>query len=316
MGSKDRAQFFTLLDAALASRMVLFLFFETSERAEKKKKEKAHDKKQSGRKKNSKKKSQVPAYSAASFAKKFARLALNAPPAGALLCLTFVNNVLRRHPATSTLLHRRGGKVEAEAEAGKGNGGGGGGGGSDGEEQEKKEAAASPPPPPPHRSSALDPFDPSEPDTALTRAIESSLWEVAHLSRRHSAPAVAAAARAILSDPGLVPSAAANPKAAAKLASAEADPRPAAAATYGSMVAEALAKRVKRAPLVAVTGSGGGGGGARNGGSGGGGRGDDASSEGLMLFGGGAWSKGWKRSNVGGDGVADADAAAALAGEA
>ena len=284
-----------------------------------KKTEKNSKHKTKKKKKNSKKK-QVPAYTAASFAKKFARLALGAPPAGALLCLTFVNNVVRRHPATSALLHRRARaraeeeeRVEEEEETdddGRSDGGGG-----------KRAAAAAAAP----RPSSIDPFDPAEPDPALTRAIESSLWEVAHLAeRRHSAPRVAAAARAVLNDPGLVPSLAANPKAAARLASAEADPRPAAAATYGSMVAEALAKRVKRAPLV-VNGSGGsgrGGGSGRDGSGGGvrGGGGGDESGEGLMLFGGGAWQKGWKsRQSSSGpesDATAAAAAAAALADEA
>lgn len=214
-----------------------------------------------------------------------------------------MNNVVRRHPATSALLHRRAKATEEEKEeetaAGDERRGDGGGGGGDAERAAGGAAAAASRP---SSSSSLDPFDPAEPDPSLTRAIESSLWEVAHLAaRRHSAPAVAAAARAILNDPGLVPSLAANPKAAAKLASAEADPRPAAAATYGSMAADALAKRVKRAPLV-VNGSGIG--------RGGGGR--DESGEGLMLFGGGAWQKGWKSSRSSG---ADADAAAAALAE-
>lgn len=227
---------------------------------------------------------------------------------------------MRRHPATSALLHRRareekvGGGEETPSDGRRSDGGGGG---SDGERASAAAAAAASRPSS-SPSSSLDPFDPAEQDPSLTRAIESSLWEVAHLAaRRHSAPAVAAAARAILNDPGLVPSLAANPKAAAKLAAAEADPRPAAAATYGSMVADALAKRVKRAPLV-VNGSGGSGRGGV-GGSGRGGGGRDESGEGLMLFGGGAWQKGWKKSkqkSSSGGADVDADAAAALAGEA
>ncbi|KAK9849111.1 hypothetical protein WJX84_005254 [Apatococcus fuscideae] len=41
----------------------------------------------------------VPAYTAAAFAKRFARLALTAPPAGAITCTGFIHNLLRRHPA-------------------------------------------------------------------------------------------------------------------------------------------------------------------------------------------------------------------------
>jgi U3 small nucleolar RNA-associated protein 19 len=48
----------------------------------------------------------VPAYTAAAFAKRFARLALAAPPAGAVVAVAFVHNLLRRHPACNILLHR------------------------------------------------------------------------------------------------------------------------------------------------------------------------------------------------------------------
>ena len=206
-----------------------------------------------------------------------------------------MNNVVRRHPATSALLHRRS-KAEKEEEVEKEEeeeeeGNDKADGGDDNERRTKAVPISSS-----SSSSSTDPFDPQEPDPALTRAIESSFWEVEHLAtRRHSAPPVAAAARAILTDPGLVPSLAASAKAAARLASAEADPRPAAAATYGSLIAEALAKRVKRAPLVAGVGIN-----------------EEEGGEGLMLFGGGAWEKGWKRKGV----VSFNGADAALAGEA
>ena len=48
----------------------------------------------------------VPAYTAAAFAKRFARLAIAAPPAGAMVAVAFVHNLLRRHPACNILLHR------------------------------------------------------------------------------------------------------------------------------------------------------------------------------------------------------------------
>ena len=38
----------------------------------------------------------VPAYTAAAFAKKLARLALKAPPAGAMLAIGFIHNIIRR----------------------------------------------------------------------------------------------------------------------------------------------------------------------------------------------------------------------------
>ena len=43
----------------------------------------------------------LPASAAAGFAKRFARLALTAPPAGALVCLAFVHNLIRYAPCQS-----------------------------------------------------------------------------------------------------------------------------------------------------------------------------------------------------------------------
>lgn len=48
----------------------------------------------------------VPAYSAAAFAKKFSRLSVTAPPVGALSCLAFAHNLIRRHPSCMCLIHR------------------------------------------------------------------------------------------------------------------------------------------------------------------------------------------------------------------
>lgn len=48
----------------------------------------------------------VPAYTAAAFIKKFARLALTASPAGAAISIAFIHNLLRRHPACNVLLNR------------------------------------------------------------------------------------------------------------------------------------------------------------------------------------------------------------------
>jgi len=47
----------------------------------------------------------VPAYTAAAFAKRLARRALLAPPAGALIAIAFVHNIMRRHPSCAVLLH-------------------------------------------------------------------------------------------------------------------------------------------------------------------------------------------------------------------
>ncbi|KAL8561070.1 hypothetical protein ACOMHN_031014 [Nucella lapillus] len=48
----------------------------------------------------------LPAYLVAAFIKRLSRLALTAPPAGARLCVVFVQNLLVRHPSCSMLVHR------------------------------------------------------------------------------------------------------------------------------------------------------------------------------------------------------------------
>jgi U3 small nucleolar RNA-associated protein 19 len=58
--------------------------------------------------------SMVPAYTAASFAKRFARLALSVPPAGALCCIAFAHNLIRRHPGCMCLIHRPNGAPGAD----------------------------------------------------------------------------------------------------------------------------------------------------------------------------------------------------------
>lgn len=48
----------------------------------------------------------IPAYLAAAFAKKLGRLALSAPPSGALVVIAMIHNLLRRHPSINHLVHR------------------------------------------------------------------------------------------------------------------------------------------------------------------------------------------------------------------
>ena len=112
----------------------------------------------------------VPAYVAAAFAKRFARLALAAPPPAAVACLAFVHNVLRRHRGCGGLLHReaaRAGDEGADADA----------------------------------SAAADPYDAATADPAASGAVASSLWEVAHLARSAHAAVAAAASALLASDP-------------------------------------------------------------------------------------------------------------------
>jgi len=115
----------------------------------------------------------VPAYTAAAFAKRFGRQALSAPPAGAMIAIVFIHNLLRRHPACVQLVHRappgnlaavstKIPKIVEDTSKMKGKG------------------------PVWHGE---DVFDASEPDPAKTRALESSLWELTAL-KNHADPSV------------------------------------------------------------------------------------------------------------------------------
>ena len=96
----------------------------------------------------------LPAYLAAAFIKRLSRLALRAPPAGAMACVAFVHNLLRRHPGCAVLVHREG-----------------------------KNGAPAP-------LFDEDPFVEDEDDPSKCRALESSLWEMETL-RSHYFPQVA-----------------------------------------------------------------------------------------------------------------------------
>ncbi|KAF8143833.1 CBF/Mak21 family-domain-containing protein [Mycena galopus ATCC 62051] len=83
----------------------------------------------------------LPATLLASFIKRLARLSLSAPPAAVIILVPFTYNTLKRHPALMAMIHRPADSLESENEI-------------------------------------QDPFDPAEPNPLLTKAIESSLWEL------------------------------------------------------------------------------------------------------------------------------------------
>ena len=97
----------------------------------------------------------IPAYTAASFAKKMARLAVDAPPAGAMMAIAFIHNLIRRHPACTVLLDNPAAASASASIKGVGE----------------------------------DVFDETQEDPAKSRAVESSLWELQCL-RNHYCPQV------------------------------------------------------------------------------------------------------------------------------
>ncbi|KAJ5290983.1 hypothetical protein N7478_000234 [Penicillium angulare] len=106
----------------------------------------------------------LPAALIASFVKRLARLALNAPPSAIVVIVPFMYNIFKNHPTCTFMMHReiRDKDLAADIEA----------------------------------AGMDDPFDPTEKDPTRTGAIESSLWEIETL-QSHYHPNVAAIARII-----------------------------------------------------------------------------------------------------------------------
>ena len=125
----------------------------------------------------------LPGYCAAAFCKKFGRLSLSAPPAGAMLCVSFIHNLIRRHPKSCLPLIHRDRDVLG--------GSGGGGINIDNADEDNDNAAT-------ERNDAKekinelrkssfdeDPYDFFTEDPAKSRALESSLWEMTALENHY-----------------------------------------------------------------------------------------------------------------------------------
>ncbi|GAM33712.1 hypothetical protein TCE0_013r00818 [Talaromyces pinophilus] len=107
----------------------------------------------------------LPATLVASFIKRLARLALNAPPSAIVAIVPFAYNLLKSHPTCTFMIHR---DIS-----------------NDSHKRNVIEAQG-----------MTDPFLANESDPTLTNAIESSLWEIESL-QSHYHPNVAAIARII-----------------------------------------------------------------------------------------------------------------------
>lgn len=110
--------------------------------------------------------SHLPAALVASFIKRLSRLALYAPPAGIVIVVPWVYNLLGRHPTCTFMIHRElGSETRAQVED----------------------------------EGMDDPFDERQKDPMKTRALDSSLWEIRML-QSHYHPNVATLAK-IISEP-------------------------------------------------------------------------------------------------------------------
>nr|XP_018439297.1 PREDICTED: uncharacterized protein C1604.06c [Raphanus sativus] len=111
----------------------------------------------------------LPAYLAASFAKKLSRLSLSVPPSGSLVITALIYNLLRRHPTINHLVHQE--TVETANEANL-------------ENEESNESRSKN-----NKKLGIDYFNNQESDLKKTGAMRSSLWEIDTL-RHHYCPPV------------------------------------------------------------------------------------------------------------------------------
>ena len=147
----------------------------------------------------------LPAYTAAAFVKKMARLALSAPPAGAMMAVSFIHNILRRHPACMVMIDRP--PIESSEDI----------------DEASKEGE--------------DVFDIKMQDPALSRAVESSLWELVAL-KNHYCPQVSALCSILDKD------------LSNRRLTNEVDMDPVLGASYSSLLKQEAERRMKHVPLA------------------------------------------------------------------
>ncbi len=157
--------------------------------------------------------SMIPAYIVAAFAKRFVRLALSAPPSGALFVLPLVHNLLLRHQSCLPLIHRGSHRVSTGSVA-----------------QKDSNSSAT--------SAADDPYLAEEALPAKCRALDSSLWELLTLEH-HYHPEVARLASTFRQSNFTTERSSA--------AAAKYDEKDFAYFTYRSLIDQALAHKVKGA---------------------------------------------------------------------
>ncbi|KAK7276249.1 hypothetical protein RIF29_17387 [Crotalaria pallida] len=117
----------------------------------------------------------LPAYLAASFAKKLSRLLLSVPPSGALVITALIHNILRRHPSINCLVHREDGVDEGKDDIGKG--------GVIAANSDNANAGAVP-----CQKLGIDHFNNEENNPKKSGAMRSSLWEIDTILHHYCPP--------------------------------------------------------------------------------------------------------------------------------
>ncbi|XP_014505289.1 nucleolar complex protein 4 homolog [Vigna radiata var. radiata] len=117
----------------------------------------------------------LPAYLAASFAKKLSRLLLSVPPSGALVITALIHNILRRHPSVNCLVHREDGVDEGKSDHRTDEG-------TTVNSDNVKTSAI------PCQKPGIDHFNNTETDPKKSAAMRSSLWEIDTILHHYCPP--------------------------------------------------------------------------------------------------------------------------------
>ncbi|XP_015931566.1 protein NUCLEOLAR COMPLEX ASSOCIATED 4 [Arachis duranensis] len=164
----------------------------------------------------------LPAYLAASFAKKMSRLLLSIPPSGALVITALIHNILRRHPSINCLVHwedqvdeGKGDKATDEATAAN---------------SDDAKVSAS-------QKLGIDHFNYGEPNPKKSNAMRSSLWEVDTILQ-HYCPPVSRFALSLENDLTV------------RAKTSEVNVGDFSSGSYATIIGAEMSRRVKQVPLA------------------------------------------------------------------
>lgn len=163
----------------------------------------------------------LPAYLAATFAKKLSRLSILVPPSGALVIIALIHNLLRRHPSINCLLHREDGNETHNND-------------SKAEKEIVDSATVA------NISSikpGIDHFDDEESNPVKSNAMRSSLWEIDTL-RHHYCPPVSRFVLSLENDLTV------------RAKTTEINIKDFSSGSYATIFGEEIRRRVKQVPLA------------------------------------------------------------------
>ncbi|CAJ2628308.1 unnamed protein product [Trifolium pratense] len=183
--AKHRARFFELLDSCLKSNL-------------------------------------LPAYLAASFAKKLSRLSLLVPPFGVWVITSLVHNILRRHPSVNCLVHREDFDEDSGHKTDEVN--------ASNLDNPQTGATAC-------QKSGIDHFNIDESDPMKSGAMRSSLWEI-DTARHHYCPPVSRSALSLETDLTV------------RGKTCDVNVGDVSAASYATILGSEITRRVKQVPLA------------------------------------------------------------------